>query len=109
VRAPVGREHAHECLGALPSVEKGRAYTTHDLIGYVEARKQIYFALYERLVREQPLFLELRERHRRGENLLIAEVDGPARRASTTIAVATASRPTSSRQTRCSPPGRTWA
>lgn len=71
IRYPVGINHRHKCLFALA---EGDLATPLD---YVESRKAIYSPLYQRLVRSRSQFKELQQRHQRGENLLIIEVDGP--------------------------------
>ena len=69
VRYPVGYKHRSECLCSIS--EAG------EILGYVEARKKIYFSVYVDLVKRQPRFNSLKERLKCGENLLIIEVDGP--------------------------------
>lgn len=51
--------------------------SNYQILGYIESRKQIYLPLYAQLIQGQSQFLELKERHQHGENLLIIEVDGP--------------------------------
>lgn len=77
VRYPVGFHGRHACLGALLD-EHAVAHTdpSGHLLGYVEARKEIYQPLYMRLARRRPEYRELLEKLRRGENLLIVEIDG---------------------------------
>lgn len=75
VRNPVGWKHLKECLFALEKDEP--ISETNPKLDYIEARKKIYVPLYINAVRNHPLFLELKERLARGENLLIVEVDGP--------------------------------
>ena len=70
IRYPVGKGHRHKCLFSA-------AYSQDERLGYVESRKNVYFPLYDMLVRKTKTFEKLQERHRRGENLLIIEVDGP--------------------------------
>jgi len=43
----------------------------------ITARKKVYVKEYCRLIRQQPKFKELQEKIKKGENLLIIEVDGP--------------------------------
>ena len=68
VRYPVGRQHRHKCVYAEWEGEK---------LDYVQSRKRIYFPLYTTLVEKEEIYAELKERLDGGENLLIAEVDGP--------------------------------
>jgi hypothetical protein len=72
VRYPVGEgSHRSTCLGIVK--ENGRRYD------YIEGRKKVYLKIYARLVKRQPQYLDLYQRLRNGENLLIMEVDGPRR------------------------------
>jgi len=72
VRYPPGFGRMKDCLYFLqeddPSGEK---------LDYISARKKFYLPVYTRLVQNEPQFLELKDRLKRGENLLILEVDGP--------------------------------
>ena len=68
VRYPVGFRNRHSVKCHIKDEER---------LDYVTARKKIYLPLYLELVKQQPLFEELKERLLKGENLLIAEVDGP--------------------------------
>ena len=63
-------------MGCLPP-NKGTEEDPGDLLPLAEARRDIYMYEYCRLVKRQPQFVELRERLRKGENLLIIEIDGP--------------------------------
>ncbi len=79
VRYPVGYHSRHKCLFAVsPTLSPDTAIVPADQrLDYIAARKLIYVPEYTRLVRRQPLFHELVERVKGGENLLIIEVDGP--------------------------------
>lgn len=46
-------------------------------INYITARKKIYCPLYINRIKEERHFKELKERHEKGENLLLIEPDGP--------------------------------
>lgn len=46
-------------------------------MGYIESRKKIYAPIYADLVSNTKPFLELRERVLKGENIQIADLDGP--------------------------------
>ena len=70
VRYPVGMYHRKNCLFSLKDEDS-------DPLNLFEARKQIYFETYDRLVKEQPLYRKLEDLLDDGKNLLILEVDGP--------------------------------
>ena len=76
IRYPVGYKHRHKCLFTLKEDENGVIDVDRKL-DYVQARKEIYMPLYCNLVKKEKKFKELKERLRKGENLLIIEVDGP--------------------------------
>lgn len=70
VRYPVGNiSHRKLCLHVL--TDDGQR------LGLVEGRKQVYLKTYCDLVKLQPKFSKLLERLKKGEDLLIIEVDGP--------------------------------
>ena len=46
-------------------------------LDYVASRKAIYVREYCKLVKKEPKFKELQKRVKKGENLMIIEVDGP--------------------------------
>src|SRR4029078_1354398 len=54
VRYPVGFNYRHNCEFSL--TDDGRR------LDYIEARKEIYLKLYMDLVKEEPLFKELKDR-----------------------------------------------
>ncbi len=72
IRYPVGYNHRHKCIGHIFN-NSGQ----WELLNYIDARKKIYSPLYIGLVKEEPLFKQLKQRLINGENLLIIEVDGP--------------------------------
>jgi len=74
VRYPVGFHYRHKCLYALAE-ENGEI--VNEQLDYVEARKRIYVKEYCRLVKRKSKFRDLKRKLRKGENLLIVEVDGP--------------------------------
>ena len=74
VRYPPGYGSMAACVGSLVETHPGEY---EGPLSYVESRKALYLPLYCRLARQSPLFRELRRRHKQGEKLLIAEVDGP--------------------------------
>ena len=74
IRYPVGYNWRHKCLFSLRSVD---GVIDPNPLDYIEARKQIYLPLYVHLVKDHPQFKFLLEKVRRGENILIIEVDGP--------------------------------
>lgn len=67
IRYPVGFNHRHKCLYAYYDGEK---------LDYVESRKKIYKKVYTDLVVKEKKFLELKQKLKK-ENLLIIEIDGP--------------------------------
>ena len=71
VRYPLGfgNQLSGKCLFALQDGNDKK-------LDYIEARKRIYYPVYSDLVKKQPKFLELKEKLRK-ENLLIIEIDGP--------------------------------
>lgn len=75
IRYPVGYHHRHKCLFALAENENGEIDKTP--LNYIESRKKIYVPLYQKLVKTHTMFISLKERLFKGENLLILEVDGP--------------------------------
>ena len=75
IRYPVGFHHRGKCLFALKENENGEIVPKR--LDYIESRKEIYYPIYDRLVRKEKQFLELEERLSKGEGLLIIEVDGP--------------------------------
>lgn len=74
VRYPPGFGKMVNCVGALVETKSGEI---EGPLNYIESRKKLYLPLYTRLVRQAPLFAELRKLHKQGKNLLIVEVDGP--------------------------------
>lgn len=72
IRYPVGFYARHTCLCSLYQGPNG-----WERLGYVEARKKIYVPNYIEAVKREKQFLELLTRLKKGENLLICEVDGP--------------------------------
>tara|TARA_R110001632_G_scaffold90880_3_gene195037 strand:- start:16168 stop:16926 length:759 start_codon:yes stop_codon:yes gene_type:complete len=75
IRYPVGMKYRHKCLFALAETEDGKINSRP--LNYIESRKVIYVPLYQRLIRNHPMFLKLKKRLNNGENLLIVEIDGP--------------------------------
>lgn len=70
IRYPVGFNHRHKCLFSLKTLDGPH-------LNYIEARKEIYLPLYIDLVKKHPHFEFLLNKVKRGENILIIEVDGP--------------------------------
>lgn len=68
VRYPVGFNNRGDCVYALVDNKK---------LGYIEARKAIYIPEYCKLVKNELKFKLLKNKLRKGQNLLIIEVDGP--------------------------------
>lgn len=64
---------------ALPKAQYGTpiaGYYRGQIMTYVESRLAIYIPMYTELVKHHPTFLELRDRHRAGQNLLLVGPDG---------------------------------
>jgi hypothetical protein len=76
VRYPIGFKNKSKCLFAIKENDDGTLDETKKL-NYIEARKEIYLPVYSKLVKPHKKFKELENRLKRGENLLIIEVDGP--------------------------------
>lgn len=84
VRYPVGRKHRSNCIGAISDAQLSDLRSSQSssvsppitLLSYIEARKEIYVPLYQRLVLKSPKFQKLLLLHRK-KDLLIIEVDGP--------------------------------
>lgn len=68
VRYPVGFNNKSDCVYALLDNKK---------LGYIDARKAIYVPEYCKLVKNELKFKLLKNKLRKGQNLLIIEVDGP--------------------------------
>lgn len=79
IRYPVGMEHRHKCMFALIETDEETDIkhngTFYKKLGYIDSRKQIYVPVYCELAKQRPKFKELQERLKKGENLLIIEVD----------------------------------
>lgn len=75
IRYPVGFQHRKKCLFALKEDEKGEIVPRR--LNYIESRKEIYYPIYDKLVRKEKQFLELKDALSKGTNILICEVDGP--------------------------------
>jgi hypothetical protein len=81
VRYPNGYEGRRQVLCSLwpksPELANSREEKDYDRLDYIEARKVIYYGEYARLAPRNAEFQKLYARVRRGENILIVEVDGP--------------------------------
>jgi hypothetical protein len=75
VRFPAGREMRKHCKGAIKNDNKTK--DPPRLLGYVESRREIYVPKFTEAAKRSPVFLGLRQRLLRGENLLIIDIDGP--------------------------------
>jgi hypothetical protein len=76
VRYPVTFNHRNKCKFALAENPDG-TINVEKKLNYIEARKAIYLPVYCAIARKEKQFYELKERLKKGENLLIIEVDGP--------------------------------
>lgn len=70
VRYPNGFQGRHRCVFAQVNDER---------LGYVEFRKKVYIPEYMRLIRKLDIYKELLNSYIDGENLVIYEVDVPAK------------------------------
>ena len=77
LRYPVGFGHRHSCLFSVIYHPETDTFDNDGPLNYIESRKRVYGPIYIDQVKKAPKFHELVERLRGGENLLIAEVDGP--------------------------------
>lgn len=69
VRYPNGYDHHSECVGSM--TDDGR------ILGYIEARKEIYYKKYKEIATTLPAFRKLKNKLDEGINIQINEVDGP--------------------------------
>jgi hypothetical protein len=81
VRYPNGYEGRRQVLFSLwpktPELENSRDESDYRRLDYIEARKVIYYGEYARLAPRNAEFQKMQAMLRRGQNILIAEVDGP--------------------------------
>lgn len=75
IRYPVGKNYSKKCMGAISTIPSETDEV--ELLGYIDARKKIYLPEYVKLVKKHPTFKKLKEKLKKGINLLIIEVDGP--------------------------------
>lgn len=73
VRYPCGYNYRHNVEYTLWLNSDGK----YEKLDYIQARKKIYVKEYIELVKNKKKFKELQNRLKKGENLLIIEVDGP--------------------------------
>jgi hypothetical protein len=73
VRYPNGFYGRTECQFSICKNELGE----YECLDYIQARKGIYYAEYEKLCKTNNEFIEIKERLNNGESFLIIEVDGP--------------------------------
>lgn len=71
VRYPIGFQNKSKAKFSLLSRDEMIP------LDYIEARKAIYFPVYDQLVQQCPQFDELKAMLERGQNLNIIEIDGP--------------------------------
>lgn len=76
VRYPVGFNYRDQCVGSI-YLKDSNDKTNYQTLNYIDARKQIYMPVFIKLARNHHQFKELLDRLKKGENLLIIEVDGP--------------------------------
>jgi hypothetical protein len=73
VRFPVGKAARHTCKCSLLKISNDE----YECLDYIESRKKIYIPVYTEMVQKAEDFIRLQERYKKGENLLIVEIDGP--------------------------------
>lgn len=78
VRYPVGKgKNARAaCLYALATKPDG-SIDENEKLDYIQARKKIYVPEFCKSLQNEPDFIQLKNRYKNGEKLLIIEVDGP--------------------------------
>ena len=81
IRYPVGMMCRSGCVGVLVESEQQKCVLDEtyipNLLGYVDARKEVYLPIYSELVEKQPDFQKLIQKLKSGKNILIVEIDGP--------------------------------
>lgn len=77
VRYPVSFRNRHLVKFAILGGATKDQCLPLETMDYITSRKRIYLPLYCKLVKEQPLFWELKQKVENGEQLCICEVDGP--------------------------------
>lgn len=87
VRWPAGFDGSKSCIGYLryadgsdpaTGLDKDGNKVESQVLGYVEARKQVYCQFYLQHAQQTQAFKDLKARVEAGENIMITEVDGPA-------------------------------
>lgn len=74
IRYPVGFKHRTKCVCSYKNLKEDSVEGPMD---YIEARKEIYLGLYGDLVKNVQEFKEIKEMLKKGQNILIVDVDGP--------------------------------
>ena len=77
IRYPVGYHHRHKCLFCLHEDVNDTNNADYQALTYIPSRKKLYLPMYVEAVVKAPQFKHLKAKLERGENVLIAEVDGP--------------------------------
>lgn len=72
VRYPTGYGNHRNAVGTVIGTPED-----YEIVGYIEARKRVYFTKYREIAVETDQFKDLKERLENGENIQINEVDGP--------------------------------
>jgi hypothetical protein len=72
VRYPNGYKLHGKAIGSVIGTPDN-----YEIVGYIEARKRIYFTKYREIAIETDQYKDLKERLANGENIQINEVDGP--------------------------------
>lgn len=73
VRYPNGYKHHHETIGSVIGTKDN-----YEIVGYIEARKRIYFAKYKEIAIHTNQFKRLKQMLSEGCHIQINEVDGPS-------------------------------
>jgi hypothetical protein len=78
VRYPVGKrkDARAACLYSLATHTDG-SINENEKLDYIQGRKQIYVPEFCKSLQNEPDFIQLKQRYKNGEKLLIIEVDGP--------------------------------
>jgi hypothetical protein len=70
IRYPVYKTNSHTCLYCIPETDKT------EKLGYIDARREVYFKNYADLVKKEPLFHKLKTMLNNGKKIILTEVDG---------------------------------
>eukprot|EP01080_Neovahlkampfia_damariscottae_P009052 gene9052-1149_t len=54
------------------------SYFNGEFLSYIDARKKIYLPIYKELVRKETVYSDIFEQVKKGQNILLIDVDGPS-------------------------------